>query len=122
MGFKYIFFLNIIFCQFNYNLSWCGSAFDFDGSSLCLLDLDPVFIPQLGKFSAILQINFLPPFLSSSQTFDENTDFPKYILVLHNPFLFLKKFYLLILERGRDRVRERNSSRLPTQCRAPRGA
>ena len=48
-------------------MSWCWTAFvDFDGSSLCLLDLDVVSFLRLGNFSAIISNKFCPFSLSSS--------------------------------------------------------
>ena len=66
------------------------------GSSLCLLDLDVCFLPQIGgKFQLLfLQTNFLPPFLSSPFGV---TECPNFILILHNFFYHLLSLFTIIL-------------------------
>lgn len=53
-------FLISIFCKLYYDMSWYWPAFvEFDGSSLCFLDLVTVSFLRLGKLSAIICSNKL---------------------------------------------------------------
>ena len=84
-------------------MSWCGLPWvDFVGGSLCLLDLDFLFLSRdLGWFQVLfLQIKFLLLFLFSWDPynayvimFDHVAEFPKYILIFYfNFFFFLFSF------------------------------
>ena len=55
-----IFSFHLIFCHFNYSVSWCDPFWDDPVLDfLCLLDQISVSFPKLQKFSAIMSWNML---------------------------------------------------------------
>ena len=83
------------FCHFNYYVSWCGSSWvNFVEIILVLPGSGFVSFPRFRSCQLLfLQINFLPPFLSPSVwgpynanviILDSVTEYPKFILILHN--------------------------------------
>ena len=90
------FFFITTFCKFNYSMSSCWPAFvDFDGNSLCLLDLHVCFLPQIREIFSyyFLKLTFCPLFsllffwdsyITNVTMFDGVIEFPKSILMFHH--------------------------------------
>ena len=60
-----------VLCKFHYHISWCWPIFiDFEWNSLCLLDLNVCFLPQINGFLnyKLFKLSFCPfPPHSSSE-------------------------------------------------------
>ena len=115
-----------LYCHFNNNPSWCGSAFvDFVEGSLYFLDLDwiSVSFPRLGKFSPIISSNkaSVPLSLSSSEILSYECYYAWcslwvpyfYSCFLHNSFSFVQLDLLSITLSYGSLIHSSASSSLP---------